>query len=258
MKLSTDISRVLPFKDWDNTVTGETNVVTLLDAKASDRVLIIGCADGRLGRLIKSKGCTIIGVDSNVSILESARNNGIDARLMNGESLIFKEEFDAVVSYSALQWMRHPDKVIAGVWNALKPNGRFVGETGAYQNLDKVVSVFLNALKKRGIDGFYLIPWYFPSVDDYNFRLEKAGFFVENLEEIKIEQALDIPLSEWVQGRVGEAFSSVLKESERISFYQEVEKELIARLKNYGDGPILEYRILRFKAVKPDGAKIGK
>lgn len=255
MQLSSAVSRVIPFKDWSNSLkSGQTeNILDRLKPVLGERILVIGCADGSMAQMIKERGCSVVAVDNNVAMIEEARNNGIDARLMNGESLIFEDEFDAVVSYSALHWMRHPDKVISGVWATLKKGGRFVGEMGAYGNLDKVIDIFLKALEKRGIDGFYLIPWYFPSVQDYNKRLQNKGFVVKDIEEDMFLQPLDISVSDWIRDKIGEAFASALPEDEREAFYVEVEKVIEETLpaEEKTNRKIIEYRTLVFDALKP-------
>jgi trans-aconitate methyltransferase len=253
-KFSTAVARIIPFRDWatEEDENQAINIFAKLKPVLGERILIIGCADGGMGRMIKNRGCSVVGIDNNVAMIEMARKQGIDARLMNGENLIFKGEFDGVISYSALHWMRRPDKVVAGVWNALKPNGRYVGAFGAYNNISQVIDAFLAALQARGIDGFYLIPWYFPSVNDYNRRLENAGFYVDNIEEVVLDQELDVPLSEWIRGRVGESFASVIKENEREKFFDEVEDILNRKLRDYGNGKVIEYRVICFNAIKTE------
>ena len=54
---------------------------------------------------------------------------------MDGEALTFDNEFDGVFSNAALHWMTRPERVIAGVAGALKPNGRFVAEFGGHGNV---------------------------------------------------------------------------------------------------------------------------
>ncbi len=255
MLLSSALSRVIPLRDWNylSALEPEDNILNHLKPVLGERILVLGCADGAMAKLIKERGCSVVAVDSNISMVEEARNKALDARLMNGENLIFEDEFDGIISYSALHWMRHPDKTIAGVRNALKKGGRFVGELGAYGNLDKVIAIFLTALEKRGINGFYLIPWYFPSVQDYNRRLQNKGFIVRDIEEAMFRQPLDIPAGEWVRGKIGETFSAVLPEEEKESFFVEVENSIND---SFAEDPktghkIIEYRTLRFDALKP-------
>ena len=254
MQISIAESRVIPFKNWtiDSADEQNDNILNRLKPVLGEKILVVGCADGAMAKIIKDRGCSVVAVDNNIAMIEQARDKGLDARLMNGENLIFENEFDAVVSYSALHWMRHPDKVIAGAWKSLKMGGRFVGEMGAYGNIDKVISIFLKTLEKRGINAFYLIPWYFPSVQDYNKRLKNKGFFVQNIEEAMCLQPLDIPLRQWIRGKIGEAFVSVLPKHELENFYTEVEKNIneILPIEEKTQRKIIEYRTLAFDALK--------
>src|SRR5439155_12607281 len=63
---------------------------------------------------------------------------------------------------------------IAGVWRALKPGGRFVGEFGGYGNVATIVAALESALGKRGIDAKTINPWYNPSAAEYRRLLESA------------------------------------------------------------------------------------
>ena len=58
---------------------------------------------------------------------------------MDGQALQFAREFDAVFSNAALHWMKQPEAVINGVWQALKPGGRFVAEFGGDGNTATVL-----------------------------------------------------------------------------------------------------------------------
>jgi hypothetical protein len=77
--------------------------------------------------------------------------------------------------------MRRPDEVIARVARALKPRGRFVGEMGGHGCVAAVVTALLAVLERREINGRALIPWYFPTPDDYAERLERHGFVVKTM-----------------------------------------------------------------------------
>jgi hypothetical protein len=77
--------------------------------------------------------------------------------------------------------MQRPDDVIAGVVRALEPGGRFVGEMGGHGCIAAVVTALLAVLERRGIDGEDLIPWYFPTPEDYGSRLERHGFVVRTM-----------------------------------------------------------------------------
>ena len=101
-------------------------VVDLLDPKPGERILDLGCGEGTLTATIRARGTQVVGVDNSDAQVAAARTRGLDARVMDGESLTFDREFDAVFSNAAMHWMRRPDAVIAGVRRALRPGGRFV------------------------------------------------------------------------------------------------------------------------------------
>ena len=101
-------------------------VVELLAPQAGERILDLGCGDGALTIKLAEMGCDVVGVDSSAPQIEAARRLGLDARVADGERLSFDAEFDAVFSNAAIHWMKPVDDVIAGVWRALLPGGRFV------------------------------------------------------------------------------------------------------------------------------------
>src|SRR5262249_14315625 len=126
-------------------------------------------------------GCAVVGIDASPAMVEAARALGLDAHVMDGQALPFQCEFDAVFSNAALHWMKQADAVIAGVWRALKPGGRFVGEFGGEGNTATVLRAVAAALQQRGLDFRTLSPWYFPSVTDYRGKLEAQGFVVSTI-----------------------------------------------------------------------------
>lgn len=156
-------------------------VVDLLDPEVEERILDLGCGDGPLTAELAARGAHVIGVDASHEMVRAARERGVDARVMDGHALTFEDDFDAVFSNAALHWMKRPDEVLAGVARALRPGGRFVGEMGGHGCVASVVTAMLAVLERRGVNGRALIPWYFPTPDDYTERLERAGFTVRTM-----------------------------------------------------------------------------
>ncbi|MEN8184986.1 MAG: class I SAM-dependent methyltransferase, partial [Myxococcota bacterium] len=143
-------------------------VLELLDPRPGERVLDLGCGDGVLSERLVARGCRVVGVDGSAQQVAAARSRGIDARVGDGQALDFRGEFDAVFSNAALHWMRRADDVISGVWRALVPGGRFVGELGGQGCVARIVGALEAALARRG--ALPVEPWYFPCDREYPER----------------------------------------------------------------------------------------
>ena len=135
-------------------------VLELLAPSPGEYILDLGCGDGVLTEKIVAAGATVIAVDAGPDMVAAARARGIDARVMDGQNLTFSGEFDAVFSNAALHWMRDQQAVLAGVYRALKPNGRFVAEMGGHNNTAAIIVALSAVLARRGLDAQRLSPWY--------------------------------------------------------------------------------------------------
>jgi len=225
-------------------------VLELLAPRAGERILDLGCGDGVLTAKLAAMGCDVVGVDGSPAQIEAARKLGLDARVMDGERLSFEAEFDAVFSNAALHWMRNPDAVIAGVWRALRPGGRFVAELGGDGCVAKIKNVLVQALNRRGLDGEAAVPWYFPTVEDYSAKLTNAGFSIKSILLIPRPTVLPADIKVWLE-TFGESFTASLPASERPAYLEEVQEALRPLLCDAEGKWIADYVRLRFAAVKP-------
>ncbi|MGH7819751.1 MAG: class I SAM-dependent methyltransferase [Candidatus Binatia bacterium] len=228
-------------------------VVELLAPVAGDRILDLGCGDGVLSRGIADLGCDVVGVDASGEQVAAARRLGVDAHVMDGESLAFDREFDAVFSNAAMHWMRRPDAVIDGVWRALRHGGRFVAELGGHGCVAKIRAAIVGALARRGVDGAALDPWYFPTDEEYRERLEKRGFDVEWIALIPRPTPLPGDVTDWLE-TFAESFLSALPPGDRAGFLAEVRERLRPELADAAGRWTADYVRLRFRARKPESA----
>jgi SAM-dependent methyltransferase len=224
--------------------------VELLAPRAGERILDLGCGDGVLTAKLAAMGCEVIGVDSSAAQVEAARKLGLDARVIDGESLRFDGEFDAVFSNAALHWMQNPDAVIEGVLRALRPRGRFVGEFGGHGNVAKIMKALVEALNRRGIDGEAAILWYFPTVEEYSAKLKIAGFSINSIALIPRPTPLPGDVSGWLETFAG-TVTACLPQSERSGYIEEVRVALRPQLCDAEGRWTADYVRLRFAAVKP-------
>ena len=174
-------------------------VLRLLQPEAGEHILDLGCGDGSLTDMLRQQNCIVVGVDSSEDMVSCARARGLDARRMDGQNLRFTRQFDAVFSNAALHWMQQTDAVIHGVAKSLKPGGRFVGEFGGHGNIAAIVTAFKSVLPDYGCPNVTdVLPWYFPSVEEYRQKLIQGGFRIRSMELIPRPTRLDVSLGDWL------------------------------------------------------------
>lgn len=226
-------------------------VVDLLAPKPAERILDLGCGEGALTARLVALGCSVVGVDASPDQIAKARSEGLDVRVVDGQALDFDHEFDAVFSNAALHWMTDPDAVIAGVKQALKPGGRFVGEFGGHGNVARLRTALRVALANRGIDSDRYDPWYFPTPDDYAAKLDAHGFSVTSIELIPRPTPLPGDVSGWLD-TFGESFLNALDADDRAEAVAEIRETLRPHLVDERGTWIADYVRLRFAAILRD------
>jgi len=225
-------------------------VVDLLAPAAGEHILDLGCGDGALTEKIAAAGARVVAVDAAADMVAAARRRGLDTRVIAGHALDFDGIFDAVFSNAALHWMRPPEPVVAGVWRALKPGGRFVAEMGGHNNIAAIMVALSAVLARRGLDAHKLSPWYFPSAEAYRDKLEAAGFAVEDIAIVPRPTPLPAGLDAWLDA-FAEDFLGPLPKAERPVARAEIISLLRPVLMDERGTWIADYVRLRFHATRP-------
>ena len=231
-----------------------TPVLELLAPRAGERILDLGCGDGALTETLAAGGAHVVGVDASDEQVAAARARGLDARVTDAANLSFAAEFDAVFTNAALHWVKEADAAIAGVFRALRPGGRFVGEMGGKGNIAAVMAALSYALARRGLDADRLSPWYFPDPPEYRSRLERAGFDVGAIALIPRPTPLPGALGAWLE-TFCESFLAAVPEAERTALIAAVEEAARPALMGAGGTWSVDYVRLRFSALKPHAGR---
>ncbi|SEK84656.1 class I SAM-dependent methyltransferase [Rhodococcus maanshanensis] len=105
-----------------------------LELTGAERLLDVGCGDGFItlalaGRLPRG---SVVGVDASAKMVDKARSrpvpDGATATFLvaDARELPFEDEFDVVVSFNALHWVREQRRALAGIARAAHPSARVI------------------------------------------------------------------------------------------------------------------------------------
>ncbi len=223
------------------------DVLALLAPQPGERILDLGCGDGVLTLRLAEAGAQVTGLDADPSMLEAARAKGLAVVQGDAHEPLPGGPYDAVFSNAVLHWMRDAPRVIANVFNALRPGGRFVAEQGGFGNIAAIVTALNAARAERGLPP--LSPWDYPSPTTQTRRLEAAGFRVAAMQLIPRPTPLPTGLAGWLETFAAPAMADMAVQ-DRPAFLTRV-AALLPALHDPAEGWIADYVRLRFAAVRP-------
>ncbi len=227
-------------------------VLDLLAPQPSERILDLGCGDGVLTKRIVAAGAEVIGVDASDTLIAAAQAAGIDARLMDGEKLAFDTEFDAAFSNAALHWMLDGAAVAAGVFRALKPGARFVGEMGGDGNIATLRAALRDELIARGYPVPATDPQWYPTPQAFAQVYAAAGFADIDARLIPRPTPLPTGVTGWLRTfRAGFMDTAQVPDAEQPIVAQAVENRLAPAFRQPDGTWVADYVRLRFSMRKP-------
>lgn len=187
-------------------------LVEKLCLKGNERLLDIGCGDGRVTAEISrrlSKDLTV-GVDSSVNMIAFARRQyesekypNLVFQIADARNLPFQNEFDIVFSNATLHWMRGHSTVLVGIRNALKPGGRALLQMGGAGNAATVLEILHSMLETVKWQEFFLdfkFPFGFYEAAEYRKLLAEPGLKPVLVELIPKDMTHDgeAGLAKWI------------------------------------------------------------
>lgn len=229
-------------------------VVRLLDPKAGEVILDVGCGTGDLAAQIADSGASATGIDLSEEMIKQAEEKYPEINFLVTSVTEYSNPFhyDAIFSNATLHWVLEKEKAVEKMFANLKKGGRLVLEMGGKGNVREIVDAIAAVLKKHGINAQKLQQrWYFPSIGEYATLLESKGFRVEYAIHFNRETKLSGKdgIKNWIK-MFGKDILEKMDESLVTVALSEIESILRPR-RFYNNSWYADYKRLRIVASKP-------
>jgi len=232
-------------------------LLELLNPKANERILDLGCGSGQLTYKISELAGETIGIDKSSEMIADAKSKfpSVSFQVGDAENFNFDEKFDGIFSNATLHWVKNHNAAINCMYENLKENGKIVLEFGGKGNVQTIINQLRKSLRSRDyIKQSELKLWYFPSVGEYATELETAGFRVLLAEHFDRPTELadkNTGIKDWISMFAENFFAGVVPgdvEEIKEEVQEKVKDKCLVKDKWYAD-----YKRIRIMAVKEKG-----
>ena len=181
--------------------------------KGNERVLDIGCGDGKITAHIASllpQG-SVVGIDNSVEMISFAQSKfpqsnwpNLSFRYGDATDLRYEDEFDLVVSFACLHWILDQKPVLEGIKRSLKSKGKLLVQFGGRGNVSEVLTVVNKKISKGKWAKYFkdfTFQYGFFGVEEYKSWLDQVGLRgvrVELIPKDMVQPGIE-GLSCWVE-----------------------------------------------------------
>jgi trans-aconitate 2-methyltransferase len=167
-------------------------VLSLLKLEGGERILDIGCGNGKTTAAIAARvpQGSVTGVDASAEMIAFAKDHWIPAHsnlqfaVADARKLPFDHEFDLIVSFNALHWITDQALPLQAIHGALKANGiaqlRLVPK-GQRKSIEDVIEETRRSSRWAGYFKDFQDPYLHLTPEQYTELAEQQGFRVVSL-----------------------------------------------------------------------------
>ncbi len=175
-------------------------ILSMLVFDGTERILDIGCGDGKITASIAEKVLNgkVLGIDLSQVMIGFAQKNfanidNLSFLIQDAHDLNYSTEFDMMVSFNVLQWIKEHEKVVSGFYKGLKEGG-ILGATmplGLPAQLQAAVNEISNMEKWSCYFEDFSTGWNFVNTEMYRTILEQAGFTIDHFQIVRHNEAFE-------------------------------------------------------------------
>jgi trans-aconitate 2-methyltransferase len=165
-------------------------VLALLDLEGSERVLDVGCGDGKITAQVAARvpRGMVVGVDASQKMISFATTHfgpavrpNLRFEVADVRRLSFKNEFNLVISFNALHWIPEQDGALRAIRSAITSDGRAqlrLVPAGERKSLENVVEEIRLSPRWSAYFQEFHDPYLHLTPKQYGDLAERSGFRV--------------------------------------------------------------------------------
>ena len=178
-----------------------TSYIKKLQLQGTEKILDIGCGDGRVTAIIAHAvpDGKVIGVDNSESMLQTAQKlqqklcfDNLAFSMQDATQLNFAEEFDLIVSFSCFHWVPNHFAALQGIEKSLKPGGKvflyFVPDHGR-DRFDSAINAVVSSPKWASYFSNFSNPYSPVTPSKFATYAEDVHLLIKRFEIITIDEA---------------------------------------------------------------------
>jgi trans-aconitate 2-methyltransferase len=164
-----------------------------LDLQGSERILDVGCGDGKITAQVAGRvpGGSVLGVDPSAEMIAFASTRfdpsswpNLRFEMADAASLSYRHAFDLVVSFNALHWVREQGAALRSIRDALRPGGRAILRlvpAGVRKSLEDVIDEVRRSSAWAGDFSGFDRPDAHLTAENYRALAVRCGFEVDGI-----------------------------------------------------------------------------
>lgn len=204
-----------------------------LNLRGDERVLDVGCGDGRVTAMIADRLTTgsLVGVDPSEAMVDAARlrfpaGSRVAFQVGTAATLPYDAEFDLVTSFNALHWETRWQQALERIHAALRPESRallvFVCG-GERPSIEDVIMELTRQPRWRGHFDDFEAPFVHVDQDEYAQAAAKCGFKIKyfTVSDVPWEFSNRRAFQDWCTAGTA-AWTSRLPQADRSEFVSDV------------------------------------
>ena len=130
-------------------------LIDRISLTGQESILDIGCGDGKITALLSQKCKKMVGIDASKEMIQEASAQyrtyeNLSLYQKDASKLNFQNEFDLIFSNATLHWIKDHTPVLKGVYESLKPGGKFFfsfAGKGNAKDFDPIIKQMFNDKK---------------------------------------------------------------------------------------------------------------